>query len=156
MKIIALRTVVFLVAVFLSTCALAQELENAKAAAKADKTGTNPINFQNELRIYNEYLWLNTDGDGNQNMTTLEFRAPFLEGKWQWRVRARYNAIAADLNNDGSDDIDESGFGDLDMRFLTVPYMNLEKKMAFATGLELFLDTASEDALGSGAWSLGP
>jgi hypothetical protein len=144
------------VAVFLSTCALAQESEDVKAAAKADKTGTNPINFQNELRIYNEYLWLNTDGDGNQNMTTLEFRAPFLEGKWQWRVRARYNAIAADLNNDGSDDIDESGFGDLDMRFLTVPYMNLEKKMAFATGLELFLDTASEDALGSGAWSLGP
>ncbi|MEJ2270877.1 MAG: hypothetical protein P8Y04_14070 [Desulfobulbaceae bacterium] len=44
----------------------------------------------------------------------------------------------------------------MDMRFLTVPYMNIEKKMAFATGLELFLDTASEDALGSGAWSLGP
>lgn len=123
---------------------------------KQDKTGTNPINFTKDFRIYNEYSWLNTDGDGNQNLTTAEFRTPFLGGKWQWRIRARYNAINADLNNDGSDDIDKSGFGDIDMRFITVPYVNMAKKQAVAFGLELFLDTASDDALGSGANSLGP
>ncbi len=57
---------------------------------KADKTGTNPINFTNDARIYNEFQWLNTEGDGNQNITTLEFRTPFLDGKWQFRLRARY------------------------------------------------------------------
>ena len=156
MKKVMTMAVVFLAVALFSQVAQAQEAEDAKAAAKADKTGTNPINFQNEFRLYNEYSWLNTAGDGNQNLTTLEFRTPFLDGKWQWRVRARYNAIKADINNDGIDEIDESGFGDMDMRFLTVPYLNIAKKMAFATGLEIFLDTASEDVLGSGAWSLGP
>ena len=134
----------------------AKDVEETKAAAKDDKTGTNPINFQNELRIYNEYLWLNTDGDGNQNLTTLEYRTPFMDGKWQWRVRAKYNYLNIDLNDEGTEEIDKNGFGDIDMRFLTVPYLNVPSKFAFATGLEIFLNTASEDVLGSGAWSLGP
>ena len=123
---------------------------------KADKTGTNPINFTFDARIYNEFQWLNTDGDGNQNITTFEFRAPLLDGKLQFRVKARYLDISADLNDDGTDDLDDSGFGDTDIRFLIVPYMNMEKKFAIATGLEAFLDTAEEDSLGSGATSLGP
>lgn len=127
-----------------------------KLADKSDQTGTNPINFTFDLRVYNEYLWLNTAGDGNQNLTTVEFRVPFLDGKWQFRVRARANVINADLNDDGVDELDESGFGDLDFRFLTVPYVNPEKRIAFAAGLEVFLDTASDEALGSGSTSLGP
>lgn len=127
-----------------------------KLADKSDQTGTNPINFTFDLRVYNEYLWLNTAGDGNQNLTTVEFRVPFLDGKWQFRVRARANVINADLNDDGVDELDESGFGDLDFRFLTVPYVNPAKRIAFAAGLEVFLDTASDEALGSGSTSLGP
>ena len=138
-----------------STNGIAQE-QSQQQADKKDKTGTNPVNFQRDLRLYNEYSWLNTAGDGNQNLTTLEFRTPFLDGKWQWRVRARFNSITADLNDDGSDDVDESGVGDTDMRFLTVPILNMAKRQAFAFGLELFLDTASEDELGAGTTSLGP
>lgn len=123
---------------------------------KQDKTGTNPVNFSRDFRVYNEYSWLNTAGDGNQNLTTAEFRTPFLDGKWQWRVRARYNSLTADINDDGTDDIDESGAGDLDMRFLTVFSLDKAKKTAWAGGLEVFLDTASEDALGSGTTALGP
>lgn len=37
--------------------------EKPMAAKKADKTGTNPINFTHDLRLYNEYIWLNTQGD---------------------------------------------------------------------------------------------
>jgi hypothetical protein len=122
----------------------------------ADKTGTNPVNFQREIRFYNEYSWLNTEGDGTQNLTTAEFRTPIAGGKWQWRLRTRYNAIEADLNDDGIDDLDESGMGDTDMRFLTVLSFNLEKRQAWAAGLELFLDTASEDALGLGNTAVGP
>jgi hypothetical protein len=148
-------TVAFILTIgFISTGVQAEE--DKQAAAKADKTGTNPINFQREIRLYNEFSWLNAAGDGHQNLTTVEFRTPFLEGKWQWRIRARYNLIEADFNNDGIDEVDDSGFGDMDMRFLTVPYLNVTKKQAFAMGLEVFFDTASEDVLGSGTTSLGP
>ena len=121
-----------------------------------DKTGTNPINFQRDLRFYNEYSWLNVPGDGDQNVSTLEFRTPFAGGKWQWRVRARYNSLSADFNDDGIDEIDESGLGDIDMRFLTILSLNPETKTAWAAGLEVFLNTASEDALGAGTTALGP
>jgi hypothetical protein len=133
-----------------------QAQDDAKAATKADKTGTNPVNFTYDARIYNEFLWLNTAGDGTQNITTFEFRAPFADGKWQFRTRIRYASIEADVNDDGIDDLDESGFGDIDFRFLTVPYLNMQKRLALAVGFETFLDTASEDALGTGATSFGP
>ena len=65
------------------TTALAQD--DSEEAMKADKTGT-----KFDARLYNEFLWLNTDGDREQNITTFEFRAPFADGKWQFRLRARY------------------------------------------------------------------
>jgi len=139
-----------LLAGMVSTAALAQD------KAQGDKTGTNPINFQKDFRVYNEFSLLNAAGDGIQNLTTLEFKTPFAGGKWQFRVRGKFNLIEADFNNDGIDEVDESGFGDMDMRFLTVPYVDMAKKQAVAFGLEVFLDTASEDVLGTGTTSLGP
>ena len=134
----------------------AEAKDDAKAAMKADKSGTNPINFTYDLRFYNEYQWLNTDGDGHQNISTVEYRMPILDGKWQFRVKARNTMIDADLNDDGTTDLDECGSGDTDFRFLTVPYLDMSKRMALAVGFEIFLDTASEDSLGSGTTSLGP
>ena len=131
-------------------------LEDVKEAMKADKTGTNPINFTFDARLYNEYMWLNTAGDGSQNITTFEFRAPFAGGKWQFRGKVRAVNLQADFNDDGTDDVDEFGFGDMDIRFMTVPYMNMQKKLAVALGLEFFLNTASEDELGAGAWTVAP
>lgn len=130
--------------------------EETKAAESSDKTGTNPINFTFDARGYNEYQWLNTAGDGWQNLTTFEFRVPVADGKWQFRTRLRSAAIEADLNDDGIDDVDEWGFGDMDLRILTVPYVDMSRKMAIATGLEVFLPTASEDVLGANALSFGP
>lgn len=123
---------------------------------KNDQTGTNPINFTRDFRIYNELTNLNTEGDGTQNVTTAELRMPFANGKWQWRMRARYNSIEADINGDGSEDINESGVGDLDMRFLTVFSLDQQAGQAWAGGLEVSLDTADGAALGSGTTSLGP
>lgn len=140
--------------VALSTNSLADDTAKDLATNKADKTGTNPVNFQRDIRLYHEYSWLNTAGDGDQNLTTLEFRTPFADGKWQFRMRTRYNGIEADLNDDGIDDIDDSGMGDTDIRFVTVPY--LKGANAFALAFEVFFDTASDDSLGSGATSLGP
>ncbi len=128
----------------------------AQESQKQDTTGTNPINFSRDFRVYNEYSILNTEGDGTQNLATAELRLPFADGKWQWRMRARLNSIKADLNDDGNDDLDDSGIGDFDMRFLTVLKLDMETKTAWAGGLEIFVNTADEDALGSGVTSLGP
>jgi hypothetical protein len=134
----------------------ADESAALKAAQKKDKTGTNPMNFTFDARIYNEFRWLNTAGDGEQNITTFEFRAPILDGKWQVRAKVRYASLTADLNDDGTDDVDDSGMGDTDLRIMTVPYMNMQKRIALAPGLEVSLDTASEDSLGSGTTTLAP
>jgi hypothetical protein len=39
---------------------------------------------------------------------------------------------------------------------MTIPYLNPKKREAVALGVEFFLDTASEDALGAGATSVAP
>ena len=141
-----------------ATSSYAQNSDHAasKDVSRGDKTGTNPINFSPELRLYNETLKLNTEGDGVQNITTLEGRISLLDEKFQLRVRARGVFLKADFDADGVDEVDDSGFGDLDFRLLTVPYMSMAKKQALAVGLEVFLNTASEDTLGTGVTSLGP
>ena len=163
------RTIIFstilaglLIAGWVSTSALAQDeaeaaaKEDVKATFEKDKTGTNPMNFTFDARLYNEYQWLNTAGDGGQNITTFEFRAPFADGKWQFRSKLRAVDLKADFNDDGTDDVDDFGFGDIDVRFMTIPYMNMQKKLAVALGVEFFLNTASEDSLGAGAWTVAP
>jgi hypothetical protein len=121
-----------------TTCAVLLAVAASFAAAAEDpgapqdKTGTNPVNFQREFRAYNEFTWLNTAGDGSQNLTTAEFRTPILDGKWQWRVRARFNSVEADLDNDGVNELDDSGLGDTDMRFITVPVLDMAKRRAIA------------------------
>jgi hypothetical protein len=134
----------------------AADLEEVKEKFAKDKTGTNPMNFTFDARLYDEYRWLNTDGDGRQNLLTAEFRAPFAGGKWQVRAKVRSVNLKADFNDDGFDDVNERGFGDTDIRVMTIPYLNMEKKLAVAVGVEAFIDTASEDALGTGATSLAP
>jgi hypothetical protein len=129
---------------------------DVKAKFKKDSTGTNPMNFTYDARLYNEYQWLNTEGGGGQNITTMEFRAPLGEGKWQFRGKIRGQSLGADTNDDGSDDLDASGFGDTDLRFMTVPYMNMEKRIALAPGVEFLLPTATDPSLGSGAWTVAP
>jgi hypothetical protein len=142
-----------------SMSAIAQTADESaalKAAQKKDKTGTNPMNFTFDARIYHEYRDLNTEGDGDQNITTFEFRAPIADGKYQVRAKLRQVSLTADLNDDGNDDVDESGMGDTDLRLMTVVGVNMKKRIAFAPGIELTLDTASEDALGAGATTLAP
>ncbi len=141
----------FILAALVSSGASAQ----SDAADGKDKTGTNPINFTHDFRIYHEFSELDTEGDGEQNVTTIEFRAPIADGDWQWRTRLRFNDIQADLNDDGNDDVDDNGVGVVDMRFLTVPYLNMKERRAVATGIEIFLPTGDE-VTGSQTLSLGP
>ena len=133
----------------------AERVEEIKAAVEADKTGTNPINFTHDLRFYNEFIWLNTEGNSYQNVTTLEYRQPFASDKWQFRTRIRGTGIELDLNDDGADDFKEWGLGEIDFRLLTVPWLDMKRLQAIALGLETFLPTA-EDGLGSKRLTFGP
>lgn len=80
-------TVTLLLTCFMVFCAV-----NALAASdETDKTGTNPINFTYDLKLYNEFSWLNPDGE--QNVTTFEYKAPFAAEKWQFKIKARYSSL---------------------------------------------------------------
>jgi hypothetical protein len=137
------------IAVFLIQLLAISQTLAAAATDKADKSGTNPINFTNDMRLYHEYQNLNVDGEAH--ITTLEGRTPVMDGKVQVRVRIPFKSVNSNV---GPLSIDESGLGDINARLLTVPY--LKKGFAIAVGLEAFFPTASDDALGEGKLSLGP
>ena len=141
-------TVVVAAVLLLSVCSYAQEEK------KKDNTGTNPINFTYDLRAYYNYADLNTAGDGESQVGTVELRIP-LSDTWAFRTRLRSVDKKIDATGDGVNDVDKSGFGDMDIRFLNVPYVNMQKKFAFAWGLEATFDTA-DDSLGGDSTTLGP
>jgi len=137
--------------------------------AQQDNTGTNPVNFTYDFRLFTEMASL-PDGDNSLVTNTVEFRWPFgrdvanLKGvgagnpfhdmgtRWGARFRARTSNLSIDTPVPGNFDV--SGIGDFDARLLYLPYVG--SKTIIAAGLEVFFDTASNDALGSGKTSLGP
>ena len=123
----------------------------AQGDAKADKSGTNPINFTNDLRLYYEYQ--NLSAGGEVHIGTFEGRTPALDGKLQLRVRVPFKSLDIDSGPISSS---ESGLGDINVRVLAVPFLNPKSGTALAVGIEAFFPTASEDILGEGKFSLGP
>ena len=139
---------------------------------KEDKTGTNPVNFTYDFRLYTEIAELRKSS-GSLLTHTAEFRWPLgrdianLRGegpgslfydmgkRFQMRFRARYKSLSVDAPGAGAfDSEDVSGIGDFDARLLGIAYAS--KRFILAPGLEAFFDTASNDALGEGKTSLGP
>ena len=116
-----------------------------------DKSGTNPILFTNDFRVYFELQSLNASDSGSQTLT-FEYRRPLHENL-QLRVRMRGVSRSLDVSGDGSSET-TTGVGDFDLRLLTVPYA--KNGWAIAAGLESFWNTATNDVLGEGQWSLGP
>ena len=142
---------------------VAKEAEDLK---KEDNTGTNPINFTYDYRLYWEMQQFKDNG-GSQYRTVMEFRAPLgrdlanvtgteagplsnLGSRFQLRMRGYYNTV--NFNDTANTTI--SGIGDFDARFLAVAHAT--KKFAIAPGLEAFFNTSSNDALGSGSTVLAP
>jgi hypothetical protein len=139
------------------------------AQAQEDNTGTNPVNFTYDFRLYTEMASLPID-DSSLITNTFEIRWPFgrdvanLKGvgagspyhdmgrRFGMRFRARYSNLSVTVPGSGPSSL--SGIGDMDARLLYLPYIG--KKTILALGLEGFFDTATNDALGSGKISLGP
>jgi len=160
MKKVYMKILSLFVLVAVAATAFAQEEE----APKKDNSGTNPINFTYDYRLYMEMQQLKDNG-GSQFRTIMEIRAPLgrdlanvigkeggvwgnMGSKFQLRFRGYYNSYN---NNEGPT---ISGIGDFDARFLWVAHAN--RKWAVAPGLETFFNTASNDALGSGSTVLAP
>jgi len=141
----------------------------APVLAQEDNTGTNPVNFTYDYRLYSEMQGLPMD-NSSLIINTIEFRWPFgrdvanLKGvgagspyhdmgkKFGMRIRARYSNLSLEMTD--SETYSVSGIGDLDARLLYLPYVGT--KTIIAIGLEGFFDTATNDALGSGKTLLGP
>lgn len=137
-----------------------------------DSTGTNPANFTYDLRFITEMQWFEDDG-GSQLVNTLEWRAPLgrdianLKGdepgslfynmgsRAAVRFRAKYKSLSLnDPTGMSSETTEISGIGDFDARLLGIVYAS--SKVIVAPGLEVFFDTASNDALGQGTTTLVP
>ena len=148
----------------IAASAFAQE----DAKPKKDNTGTNPINFTYDYRLYYEMQQRKKDG-GSLNRTIMEFRAPlgrdlsnvlgqtegFLPGmgsRMALRFRSYYNTV--NLADEGQGNTTISGIGDFDARFMAIAHVT--NKWGIAPGLEAFFNTASNDALGSGSTVLAP
>jgi hypothetical protein len=141
------------------------------AQEKQDNTGTNPVNFTYDFRLYTEMAQIPDDG-GSMITNTVEFKAPLgrdianLMGKqegllvdmgrrFQLRFRGRYqNLSVTDPSASLFGASSVSGIGDFDARLLGIAYTG--QRLIIAVGLEAFFNTASNPALGSGKVSLGP
>ncbi len=135
------------------TAATAAEGTTEEAAAPAqaaadtsqDKTGTNPVNFQNELRLYNVFTSL---PDGNyQNLSVFRYIMPF--NNRTMNIRLDLPLVTTDVTGDT-----EFGFGDLNLRWLWTAKQS--RTHAVAVGIKSWWDTATGDALGSGKNALAP
>ena len=137
-----------------------------------DNSGTNPVNFTYDFRFYTELAQFDDDA-GSSVLNTAELRVPLgrdiaylseeptespfydMGSTWQLRFRAKYKNLSIDDPLDtpfGTSEV--SGIGDFDARLLWIA--SAEKELVIATGLEVFFDTASNDALGNGQTLLGP
>ena len=138
--------------------------------AQEDNTGTNPINFTYDARFYMETSWF--DG-GSFFAPTFEFRMPLgrdlanltnqKQGKFndmgnryalRFKFRPQQNLNLDDPGGNPAAAMNISGAGDMDFRFLAVPYVN--NKWGIAGGLEAFIPTATNDLLGTGKYALRP
>ena len=138
---------------------------------KEDNTGTNPVNFTYDYRIYTEMRQLVNDG-GSLIKHTMEFRWPMgadvanIKGanagifsdmgkNFALRFRAYYSSLS--VGNPEGDPFaskNASGIGDYDARILAIAYSS--GSFVLAPGLEAFFNSASNSAIGSGSTTLAP
>ena len=123
-------------------------IATVSAQEKKDNSGTNPVNFTNDFRMWMEVQSL--EGDNSLTRTTFEYRTPLSS-----KVASRIRGYKVDLSfSSGPSSFTTTGFGDMDVRLIWVP--TVSKKGALALGIEATLNTATQPILGSGKTTLGP
>jgi hypothetical protein len=124
----------------------AEPAELASQARTADKTGTDPSNFQQTFSLANEYVDLAHNG-AYLNTATLTYAEPLSGGRARLSVELPFAATDSTGRR-------ESGLADSTVRYNRI--LHLDRRKAFAAGLGLVAPTATEDPLGTGKWSLEP
>ena len=115
---------------------------------KEDNSGTNPVNFTYDFR-----MWMEVEsmaGDNSFTKTTFEYRAPLSK-----TVATRFRGYKIDVSlGSGASAATTTGFGDMDARVIWVP--RVSQRGAIALGMEATFNTASQEILGTGKTTLGP
>jgi len=120
--------------------------EDQKTESEKDQTGTNPVYFTNDFRMFFEHQDL--PGGGTFGQQVYEFNFPYKE-----RIQLQYRAFISRLTSAGGGPT-TTGLSDMTARILWAPWIS--KKYGLGLGLEGFFDTASFSNLGSGRTALGP
>ena len=113
--------------------------------SKEDKSGTNPLNLQNQVSFYNEFKELPDDG-GYANYMVARYWYPFND---QTNLVLKLPVVSTDVTGE-----QETGFGDAELRWNWIPYMS--QKFGLVLGAEFFFDTATEDSVGTGKHAAAP
>lgn len=123
-------------------------LASSGGAQEKDNSGTNPVNFTYDFRMWMEIE--SFEGDNAFTKQAFEYRAPLSK-----TVAARFRGYKIDLSlGSGPSPSTTTGFGDMDARVIWVP--KVTKRGAIAFGLEATFNTASHSVLGTGKTTLGP
>jgi hypothetical protein len=132
----------------LAWCSLAWSAEAQKTIAlddlKNDKTGTNPVNFQQDVQVVNETLFLPEANYTNISKFT-----------YRYAIKNNLNVVLKTpfLQTDTMGGL-QSGLGDVALRSNWIPYFS--GKQAVMLGAEMSFDTATKDHLGLGKNVLSP
>ncbi len=118
---------------------------SGSAQEKKDNSGTNPVNFTNDFRMWMEFDML--QGDNSYIKQAFEYRTPLSK-----KVASRIRGYKIDLSQGGG--TTTTGYGDMDARLIWVP--KVSKKAAIALGIEATFNTATHPTLGTGKTTLGP
>ena len=121
----------------------ADTASESAAHDKDDKTGTNPLNFQNTLQFKNEFDKI---GGEYANFTRLRYDQPLLPNL---KVSLEVPLMATDITGRG-----EFGLSDMIFRGTWIPYVT--KKMGVALAADFTVPTATDDVLGAEKWQLAP
>lgn len=98
---------------------------------------------------------LGPDEDGERMTLVIKPVAPFSLNE-EWNLITRTIIPFIDIEDIAPGVDDESGLGDIQASFFFSPKATSEKGWIWGVGPIALLPTASEDALGSEAWGLGP
>lgn len=131
------------------TTAAVDASASASPSGSEDKSGTDPTKFLRTLGVRNEYQRLTNEK--SFNLTTFTYIEPFADGRMNLRLKAPLAYTdAAGPNGDN----DEFGLGDLSFRYNWLAHV--DAKQGVLLGADLTADSATEDVLGRGKWTIGP
>jgi len=139
----------FLATMSMPTSSLVSQEPTAVTAPAAtfkdtdDKTGTNPLNFQNSLQLKNEF---NKIGGEYANFTRLRYDQPL---RSNLKVGLEVPLMATDLPGR-----DEFGLSDIILHGSWIPHVT--KTLGVALGADFTIPTATDDVLGAEKWQLAP